>query len=276
MKNTRFVSTQNRLNLVFTLLFLVGVIILTSFIGTSISAMAHNAEARTTYTQARQLYQVSVYLQQFERALNDYELTSDYDSLSEYRSSYARLQQSLANIAAQTQLPGERQALDDLAQNVAALRERFDRVIAAVDEEDWESVVALDEEAYILIEPIIEQVDGLVQARSDALADLRNKVDTFSTLTWLATILALPIFLVAVIAVAWIVARQIQGPIIRMTDELKRIEEKRFDPTTLAPLTERRDEVGYLAREYLQMASAVLHRQADLQQKADDIRAKTR
>lgn len=276
MKNARFVSTQNRLNLVFTLLFMIGVLILTSFIGTSIRAMAYNADASTTYTQVRQLYQVAGYLQQFEEALNDYELTSNYDTLSEYNSSYARLQQSLANIAAQTQFPGEKEILDDLAQDITALREGFDRVIQAVDAEDWEGVVALDEEAYTLVQPIIDRIESRIQVRGNALADLRGQVDTFTTLSWVAIALALPVFAAVVVVVAWIVARQIHGPVIRMTDELKRIEEERFDPGTLAALAGRRDEVGYLAREYLQMASAVLDRQAGLEQEAADIRTKIR
>jgi len=81
---------------------------------------------------------------------------------------------------------------------------------------------------------------------------------------------------VGIVVVAWIVARQIHGPLIGMTDELQRIAEERFDPAVLDGLAARRDEVGYLAREYLQMASAVLHRQANLQQEADEIRAKIR
>ena len=276
MKNARFLSTQSRLNLVFTLLFLVGVIILTSFIGTSIRAMAYNAEARTTYTQVRQLYQVAAYLQQFEKALNDYELTADYDTLSAYYSSYARLQQSLAKIATQTETPGEKDALDELAQDVATLRGQFDRVIQAVDAKDWARVVALDEEAYALVQPIFEQIDSLVQARGEVLAELRDQVDTFTTLSWLALALAVPVFVVIILVVAGIVARQIHGPLMRMTDELKRIEEERFDPEGLAALAARRDEVGYLAREYLQMAAAVLNRQAGLAQEAEEIRARIR
>lgn len=276
MKNPRFVSVPNRLYLVFTLLFLVGVIILTGFIKTSISAMAYNTEARIAYTQARQFYQAKLYLQQFEKALNDYELTSDYDMLSEYHSSYARLQQSLINIAAKTELPEEKVALDNLIQDLATLRQGFDRVIQAVDEEDWNSVTILDDQAYVLLDPVFEQIDSLIQARSDALSELRGEVTTFADLAWLTIILAPLIFLVVAIVVALIVARQIHVPLIRMSDELKQIQEERFDPATLAPLPERQDEIGYLAREYLQMASAVLQRQATLQRIADDIRVKIR
>jgi nitrogen fixation/metabolism regulation signal transduction histidine kinase len=149
-------------------------------------------------------------------------------------------------------------------------------VIQAVDAEDWERVVQLDEEAYTLVQPIVDQIEGRIQVRSDALAELRDQVDTFTTLSWLSIALALPAFVAAIAVAAWIVARQIHGPVIRMTDELPRIEEERFDPAGLSPLAERRDEVGYLAREYLQMASAVLGRRAGLQQEADEIRARIR
>ena len=274
MKKTRSVSSQTRLNLIFTLLFLVAVIILTGFIKTCTNAMAYNAEARITFTQARKFFQTKVYLQQFERALNDYELTADYDALSEYYSSYARLQQSLANIAAETALPEEKNSLDSLIQDIATLRQQFDQVIQAVDEEDWEAVATLDSQAYTLVKPIFDRIDSLIQARTETLSKLRSEVSRFTDLAWLTIGLALPIFLVAVGIAALVISRQIHTPFIRMTDELKHIQADRFDQAALGSLPERQDEVGYLVREYLQMASAVLNRQAGLQQEASEIRAK--
>ncbi len=276
MKKARFVSSQTRLNLVFTLLFLVAVSILTGFIKTSTSTMAYNAEARNTYAQARKLFQAQVYLQQFERALNAYELTADYDTLSEYHSSYARLQQSLANAAAETEIPEEKAGLDSLIQDLATLHQQFGQVIRAVDEEDWETVTALDSQAYTLVGPIFDQIDGLIQARTETLSDLRSEVTDFSGLAWLAIALALPTFLVVVIIATLVISRQIHAPFIRMTDELKHIQADRFDQAALGSLSKRQDEVGYLVREYLQMAFAVLNRQAGLQQEASEVRAKIR
>ncbi|MBN1658406.1 MAG: hypothetical protein JXA93_08405 [Anaerolineae bacterium] len=276
MRKSRFISTQSRLNVAFTLLFVLGVIILTSFIKTSIDAMGYNAEARDTYTQARRFYQAKAYLQNLEKAFNRYELTSDYDALSEYQSSYARLQQSLSNMAAETELPEERAALNALAQDITALRQQFDVVIQAVDEEDWDAVFRLDDQAYALVDPIVEQIDGLALARSDALFDLYDEVSTFADLAWLATIVAVPIFLVVALFVAVTVARQIHIPLRRMTDGLETIRQERFDEAAMALLAERRDEIGYLAREYLEMARAVLRRQATLDQERAAIRAKIR
>ncbi len=276
MKKARFVSSQTRLNLVFTLLFLVAVSILTGFIKTSTSTMAYNAEARNTYAQARKLFQAQVYLQQFERALNAYELTADYDTLSEYHSSYARLQQSLANAAAETEIPEEKAGLDSLIQDLATLHQQFGQVIRAVDEEDWETVTALDSQAYTLVGPIFDQIDGLIQARTGTLSELRSEVTDFSDLAWLAIALALPTFLVVVIIATLVISRQIHAPFIRMTDELKHIQADRFDQAALGSLSKRQDEVGYLVREYLQMAFAVLNRQAGLQQEASEVRAKIR
>ena len=276
MKKTRFISSQTRLNLVFTLLFLVAVSILTGFIKTSTNTMAYNTEARNTYAQARKLFQAQVYLQQFERALNAYELTADYDTLSEYHSSYARLQQSLANAAAETEIPEEKTGLDSLIQDLATLHQQFGQVIQAVDEEDWEAVTALDSQAYTLVGPIFDQIDGLIQARTETLSELRSEVADFTDLAWLAIALALPTFLVVVIIATLVISRQIHAPFIRMADELKHIQADRFDQAALGSLPKRQDEVGYLAREYLQMASTVLNRQAGLQQEASEVRTKIR
>ena len=276
MTRSRFVSVQTRLSLVFTLLFLVGVIILAGFVQTSISAMAYNARASDTYTQTRRFYQAQAYLQQFEKALNDYELTADYDTLSEYQSSYARLQQSLANIAADTDLPEEKAALDKLGGDLAALRQAFDQVIEAVDEEDWDAVVTLDNQAYDMVPPIFDQIDTLIEARSETLVELQGKVGTFTDVVWFAILLAVPLFLAVVVVVAFTVARQIHAPLGCMTGELANVRQEQFDPAALASLAERRDEIGYLAREYIQMAAAVTQRQAQLRQEAGDIRARIR
>jgi CHASE3 domain sensor protein len=276
MTRSRFVSVQTRLSLVFTLLFLAGVIILAGFVQTSISAMAYNATASDTYTQTRRFYQAQAYLQQFEKALNDYELTADYDTLSEYQSSYARLQQSLANIAADTDLPEEKAALDKLGGDLAALRQAFDQVIEAVDEEDWDAVVTLDNQAYDMVPPIFDQIDTLIEARSETLVELQGKVGTFTDVVWFAILLAVPLFLAVVVVVAFTVARQIHAPLGCMTGKLANVRQEQFDPAALASLAERRDEIGYLAREYIQMAAAVTQRQAQLRQEAGEIRARIR
>ncbi|MEW5869003.1 MAG: hypothetical protein AB1894_06980 [Chloroflexota bacterium] len=79
-----------------------------------------------------------------------------------------------------------------------------------------------------------------------------------------------------IIFAALTISHQINQPLILLADELKHIQENNFNPSTLDKLTKRQDEMGYLAREYLQMASAVQNRQAMLQQEAEEIRGKIR
>ena len=276
MHKKRFSSTQGRVTAAFTLLFLVGVIILTLFLKTSADAIAYNAAARAAYVEARQFYTAKEYLQQFERTLNKYELTSDYDTRSQYYSSYAKLQQFLVTATANAADPEEEARLKQLTQDLASLRAKFDLIIAAVDAEDWDKVIALDKDAYTLVKPIFAQIDVLIQARTDMLAGLRSEVQTFATLGWLSILAALPIFLLLVGFVTVTFTRQLHAPLIVMTDELKNIAASRFDPAALGNLPERHNEIGYLAREYLTMASAVQTHQANLQKEAEEIKTRIR
>lgn len=275
MRESRFVSVQARLALVFTLLFVVGVVFLAAFLRILSGTMAYHTTARDLYGQTRQLYQTRAALQYFQRAVNDYELTADYDTLTEYRSSYARVQQSLANLAA-AETPDEQAHMLALSQDLGRVRGQLDQVIQAVDAEDWDAVAALDEQAGTMVGPLLDDIDRTIQARSQSLTDLRDEVAGFARLAWLLVAVALPAFAVMVVVVAWTVARQLHAPLGRLTGELAAIQAERFDPAALGKLPERRDEVGYLAREYLHMAGQVLHRQAALQAEAADLRAKIR
>ena len=124
----------------------------------------------------------------------------------------------------------------------------------------------------LFLDPQIQHVQALLEKAGDLL---RLHPAPF-VIVGLTIALALPIFLVVVTIAALVINRQIHAPLIRMTDELKHIQDDRFEPAALGSLPERRDEVGYLAREYLQMGSAVLNRQTDLRQEADEVRAEIR
>lgn len=279
MQTKRFASSQNRIIIAFTLLFLLAVILLATFLKTSIDAIKYNAEARVTYAEARQLYQAKTYLQQFERAINYYEAIADENYLDEYNGSFSRLQQYLITAQQDAQNAGyteEAEGLQQLIEDTQIMRDKFDLVIEAVREENWDAVSALDDDAYELVGPIFERIDGLIEIRSQNLNDLRTDVDNFSTMGWLAILLAVPLFLVMIGVVSLAIARQINAPLIRMTDELKQIKQGQFNPSSLGKMPVRNDEIGYLAREYLQMARATQNQQAALQQEADEIRAKIR
>ena len=276
MKNKRFTSTQYRITVAFTLLFLLAVILLSTFLKTSIDAISYNAEARIVYTEVRQLYQAKTYLQQFERAINYYEADPNEDLLDEYNTSFSRLQQNLINAQQNAGSAEEAGSLQKLIQDTQIMRDKFDQVIAAARDENWEEVDALDTEAYSLIEPIFTSINELIEARTQNLDDLRAEVGNFSNMAWLVILIAVPLFLIMMGLVSLAIARQINAPLIRMTDELKQIEQCKFDPSSLGKLPERSDEIGYLAREYLQMAHATQNHQAALQQEADEIRAKIR
>ncbi|MBN2550245.1 MAG: hypothetical protein JXB15_13865 [Anaerolineales bacterium] len=275
-RTKRYVSLQNRLALVLTLIFLIGIFFLANFLKTSADVIAYIGTSRAAVIKTRQLYQAKVYLQQFERAVNVYEINSDPDALDEYNSSYSRLHQYLANAVDEAATADERQALQQMSTDLESLRQNFDQVIAAVDAEDWETVVNLDNDAYVLVDLIFTRIGSLIDVRNAELGEMIDEIDTFSIFGYLAILVTLPVFLILVVLAALIIAKQIHAPLIRMADELEHIQESRFAPASLGKLPERRDEIGYLAREYLKMAEAVQNRSAHLQGEIEAIKAKIR
>lgn len=276
MKTSPFVSIQDKLALIFTIIFLAGIILLTSLLKISTDVIAGHAQARQTYNQARQYFQAKVYFQQFENALTQYEITGDYDWLDVYHSSYSSLLELLAQASGQSSGAGETQALTRLSTDLQSLRATFDQAILAVDEEDWDAVDAREEEAYPMVESIFAQINNLIQARDVLLKGLQSRVQTFSQAALLAILAALVVFLGLVFSAALIIARQINMPLIQMADEVGNLEAGRFEAAALGKLPGRRDEVGYLSREYLGMAEAVAKGEEGLREEAEAIRGKIR
>jgi len=281
MHTSRFHSIQSRLALIFSLLFLTGMLILAVFIKFAADAGPYNALAHDALTQARQLYRAKLAVQHFQAALRQYMLTSDPDWLDEYTSSYSRLPQYLA-IAASEQ-PDDAASLQQLSADLAVLRELTDQIIAAVDQaetsddtEDWITVDDLDAEASEQIEVIVTRIDAQVATQNLRLEGARRAVNTFSAFGLIAMLVALPLFLVLLGIAVWVINQQVSAPLKHMIDGLPHILDGSFSAGRLSGLSERQDEIGFLAREYLHMAAAVQERRTGLQQQAEELRLRIR
>jgi biopolymer transport protein ExbB/TolQ len=68
---------QARLFLVFTILFLFSVLILSLFLFNNLRMVAINNRARAVFEQNRQVYRLYTMVQQYEVALNNYELNAN-------------------------------------------------------------------------------------------------------------------------------------------------------------------------------------------------------
>lgn len=284
MKTTRFVSVQFKLALVFTLIFLVGMLFLAGSFRISASVIDYNNQARSTYARVRELYQAKTYFEQLRKAITHYEFTSDASQLDEFYSNYSRVQQYLKNAASDKSiLASEVKTLQDLATELETLRGQSEQIIAAVDEEggtgssDWDEVVEINVAVSARFDSIFTQINGLTQGREANLNMLRAKVESSSSTIQVATLVILLVFILLIIFAALTITRQVNLPLIQMAaslNELEHLRDNDFIASSLDRLVERQDEMGYLAREYLQMAGAVQKRQSVLQQEAEAIRIK--
>ena len=117
---------------------------------------------------------------------------------------------------------------------------------------------ALVAEAHTQVAGLTERVDtlvGHVEARTtQAVAASNRAIDIGETVLLTLNIVSI----LGAFLIGWFyVRRQITAPVVRITDAAAAFEAGRYDPGSLAPVRERGDELGDLARTFSAMAAEV-------------------
>jgi CHASE3 domain sensor protein len=265
---------QSKLFLIFTLLFVIVVLVLGMFLQTIVSVIGYNTEARDTFEHTRKIYQIQSLLQKMELAQNNHENTGDAISEITFYASSATFDDTIRQLQAEATDPQEQASLARLQQQKESHSNIFHDIVEAVFDEDWDTVDELDGQAYDILVEMYDEIDAIVLQGEELLDSLREKVNSFRNLAWLMIFLTLPIFVAIVCVSAIVVHFQINDPLIRLSQAVKEVETGKFKPESLGRLLERQDEIGAMAREFAQMEAAIQDRRAKMRQEADEIRAK--
>jgi len=156
--------------------------------------------------------------------------------------------------------PGGLQSVQDTADELIAIGLGSDNVYELRRRLLLEQKVgdALVEQARSVATMLARQVDSLVghvEARTEAAVAASNRaIDIGEKLLLVLNAMSI----IGALAIGWgYVRRQITAPVVRITDAAAAFEAARYDPESLAPVRNRRDELGDLARTFTRMAAEV-------------------
>ncbi|MCG2787857.1 MAG: hypothetical protein L6461_22435 [Anaerolineae bacterium] len=272
-----------RLVLVFSFLFVFCVLALSVFLFNVLHLISLNDQSRFVFEENRRIYQLEVMLKQYHLGLKNYAISAS--PLAEMRLAALdrRIDETL--LALQDQPPtGDFALIEAIASQKTALSALADQIIISVDEQDaldfedqeWGEVERLSLQADQLSDLLYSDLETLRKAGLEQLQGLQDEAVLFSIFAMALGILSIPAFLFLALAVAFIIYAQIHLPLEQLARAARDLQARQFNPASLDGLARRGDEIGAMAREFIQMASAVEQRTAQLAQEAADIRAKIR
>ncbi|PKN92507.1 MAG: hypothetical protein CVU44_15345 [Chloroflexi bacterium HGW-Chloroflexi-6] len=274
-------NLQARLMLAFSALFVFCVLALSIFLFNILQLVSLNDQSQIVFEENRRVYQLEAMLKHYHMGLQNYAISAS--SLAEMRLSALdrRIDETLIALQEQPSA-GDPAPFESLAIQKATLSDLAAQIIAAVDEQDelyyedqdWSEVADLSLETNALFTKMYAEIGVVRTAGVDELDNLSSQAQTFSWFAFAAALLSIPAFLFLALVVALIVYVQINLPLEQLARAVQDLKNRQFKPADLAGLAKRGDEIGQMAQEFLQMATAVEQRTTQLQQEAAEIRAK--
>jgi len=266
---------QSRLYLVFTLLFVFTVLALSLMLNNVIQMMRINQQAQAAFEYHRQAYRLQSMLMQFQLALQNYENTASEFAEANLATLQSNLERQYSALYALSDEDYQAQ-FDAFADDANELIELSAQIIESVDAEDWDGVLELHDQA----SGAITRMDGTVEdIRAGGLEELQAaqaEAEGLQMFTWIVGMVAIPLFLVLAGLASIVIYRQIHQPLDQLSEAARALQNGAFQAQSLGALTTRGDELGGMARQFVQMSTAVEQRTGLLQQEAESIRARIR
>lgn len=275
LRKWRNLRLQSRLYLVFTILFVFSVLVLSLLLNNVIQMMRINQQTQDLFEYNRQVNRLQSVAKQYQLALQNYENSASglaELNLSSLRDQIERERSVLYGLSD----PDTQAQLDQLGGMFSETKGLSAQIIEAVNDEDWDMVLDLHNQA----SAVIERMAGIVESiRENALQEIyiaEAEAGRFQAISFFFSLAVLPLFLILAGLAALVIDTQINQPLRRLEDAAQALQSGSYQPQMLEPNTGRSDEMGDMARLFIRMAAAVSRRTGLLQQEADAIRAKIR
>lgn len=266
---------KQRLFIIFSLTMLLGLFIMSYFLYLGGRAQTLNILAEEEHQAAYQFFVAKQKLSQLELAHNHFEITHSPDDLVVFNAAANSLEWSLRLIATTSDLDeADSQALNAFQQELDAYYSLFEQIEQAVNAEDTERLLALDDQAYEIIPVLYIHLDEIIRRRSERLDEISFETGLYQLQVLLVAGVGLLIFLALSTISLVLIHGQINVPLRRLAEATAAIEAGRFQPATLQSIAARTDEIGEMSNELLRTAEHLATRQATLEQQAQEIRGK--
>ncbi len=240
-----------------------------------IQMMRINQQIQAAFEYNRQAYRSQTTLAQLQLALQNYEnTTSDFAeaNLATLQSNLEREYSALYALSDEEYQAQFDTFIDDNNQ----LNELSDRIIDTVDAEDQATVLELHDQASAVITHMDSILEDIRAGGQEELQAAQDEAEGLQILTSLLWVVVIPLFLLLAGLAAIVIYRQINQPLDQISEAALALQNGSFQPQSLEDLTGRSDELGGMARQFVQMAAAVEQRTGLLQQEAESIRVRIR
>lgn len=276
-------NLQARLTLIFTILFVFCIITISILLFNITQMISYNNLARNIFEDSRQVYQLELMLKQYQLGLKHYVISSSPNAEQQLAALDLRIDEMIAALQIKDSVANTT-VLERVANKKEELSALADRILIAVDEQeaenvenqDWGIVAEIDEQADGLFKTLYADVSLIRTAAIQQLDDIGYEAETYRLFVYLLSLLVIPAFLALALIVALIVYLQINLPVEQLVRATRDLQERKFNPADIEKLSHRSDEIGAMARDFIKMAIAVEQRTSQLQQEANEIRAKIR
>lgn len=273
-----------RLMRLFTVLFIFCVIAMSFFLFNLVRMVSLSNQSRTTFDETRQIYQLDSIFKRYELRLKQYAANSSYSAEEELGALGKRIDELITSL--QSKRPEQDQAaLAKLADQKAALAQLSGKLLEAVDaedekedpeEQDWTIVEGMEQDLDQLMGEIYATLDEINSRGVGQLQSIQGEAIIMEVVTLAGEVAAIVSFIVLALIVAWLIYRQIILPTDQLELVTQNLQDGKFRREDLENLMRRDDEIGELASDFLKMADGIDQRKSQLQQEANEIRAKIR
>ena len=271
----REAALQQRLLVVFTALFVYCVVMLSVFLFMAVRQVGLQAEARRIFEQNQRINVLNSLTSRFELAINHYEVAATDRALVDINALSAQIDDQL--ILLQAQLPVEEAGeLAAFKQSKANLQAPYEELLNAVDTGDGELVNTLDVAVYTFINEMYDSLDTMMARGWQQVEGISQEQAGFEMALQFSLAISLPVFLLLAGLMTLVVYGQINKPLGEIGQAAKDLLAGKFKPEQLGALAAREDEMGMLAREFIEAAGQAGQRAAQLSHEARQIRGKIR
>ncbi len=265
-----------RLFAIFTLIFLLTLILLSVFLRGAARAIELNATSDVIFAEVREFLALKQALSAMELAHNRYEVSQDIVDQATFYGQFYRMDAQIFSLTTGYDDPELLADLKELETGIYSYRDLFAEVGEAMLAEDWNAVTEKDAQIYEFLPSLFNSLDALVVKNQQQLADVNAEIEWFQFTILFGALAGLALFAFLAGVALWMIHRQINNPLKTLNHAASQLAAGQFDPASVRKLAERSDEIGAIAASLLETAGELAGRQSALAEEAAQIKAKIR
>jgi nitrogen fixation/metabolism regulation signal transduction histidine kinase len=276
-KRYRDLSIQNKLFGAFAITILVATLSIVTSLLSLLVVQNLSAELIGISQEAQRAYQAQANLQELERAEKSFVLTGNLEDANNFLIHLALFKEYYRRALLEADDPRIKNALFEIERAMKAYVEAFEQITKTElapegGPPDQSQVDDLTDMTTLEMANMNDQIFLISQQGWQALGRAAERQGAAMGLAALVNILSLVVFLALAIFTALVISRGIFAPAALLSQAARAAGDGRFSPGILVPITQVPDEVGKLAKAFIEMDAAVQAQEAALREEIEQVR----